>query len=245
MGYKSKRWKKILFSGGVFCALSVLGFAVYENHRLQEYRKKVIILEQQLNDWRREVYVAAEKLTKGTVLTEEKVYSAVRYSDCCQEKFITQAQLGLTVAQDIAEGTCLKTEMFYSALDDVREVFVDVAELPEHIQTGDRVDVRIRYNNAEEYVVISDKAVVKCESGKGMILRLTEEEILLLSSAVSDSEIYSNTRLYAVEYPEFEQLEPGNVTYIANREILSQLGREKTEGENRSALELRLLQKQK
>jgi len=87
--------------------------------------------------------------------------------------------------------------------------------------------------------------VVKCESGKGMILRLTEEEILLLSSAVSDSEIYSNTRLYAVEYPEFEQLEPGNVTYIANREILSQLGREKTEGENRSALELRLLQKQK
>ena len=75
-------------------------------------------------------------------------------------------------------------------------------------------------------------------------LELTEEEILLLSSAVSDSDRYKNTKLYVVEYPEYKQVETSTANYIATMEILVQLGREKTEGESRKALERRLLQEQ-
>ena len=127
--------------------------------------------------------------------------------------------------------------------EDVRQIFVAEAELAEHLETGDRIDVRIRYCNAEDYLILSDKILVKCETESGMVLELSEEEILLLSSAISDSRVYEGTKLYAVEYPENQKSEAGVVTYIANKDILLMLGRETTEGESRIALEQRLEQK--
>ena len=76
----------------------------------------------------------------------------------------------------------------------------------------------------------------------GMVLRLTEEEILLLSSAVADKDCYKGTNLYAVKYPEQEQMEEGSVNYIPNKEILGMLGLENTKGVLRTALEWRLEQ---
>ena len=123
---------------------------------------------------------------------------------------------------------------------DIREIYVAEAELPKHLETGDRIDVRIRYHNAEDYLVLTDKLLLKCENASGMVLELTEKEILLLSSAVSDCKTYGGTRLYAVAYPEDIQTEAGVVSYVANKDILLMLGTEQTEGERRIALEMRL-----
>jgi len=128
------------------------------------------------------------------------------------------------------------------AKEDVRQIFVSEAELAEHLVAGNRIDVRIRYDNAEDYLILSDKMLIKCEAESGMVLELSEEEILLLSSAIADGQRYEGTRIYAVSYPENQQLEAGTVTYIANENILRMLGRETTEGESRIALEQRLKQ---
>ena len=126
--------------------------------------------------------------------------------------------------------------------EDVREVFVAEAELAGHLQTGDRIDIRIRYFNAEDYLVLADKILVKCDTDSGMVFELSEKEILMLSSAISDCRLYEKTKLYAVAYPEYQRLEAGTVNYIANREIQLILGTETTEGESRTALEQRLEQ---
>ena len=76
-----------------------------------------------------------------------------------------------------------------------------------------------------------------------MVLALTEEECLLISSAVSDTREFTKTKLYIVEYPEYDQKEKGQATYLANHDVLLQLGKEKTKGESRRALEQRLMQK--
>ena len=48
--------------------------------------------------------------------------------------------------------------------------------------------------------------------------------------------------MYAVKYPEQEQMEVSDVNYIPNREILGMLGIENTKGVVRAALESRLEQ---
>ncbi len=220
------------------------GAAIQEYRWLQQCSQERNALKEQLDSYRHTVYVAVEPLAKGTILTGEMVYQEIRYSDALQEEFITEEAFGMALSQDIAEGDCLMADMLFTAEDDVREIFISEVEIPAYIKDGDRSDIRIRYGNAEDYIVLADKILMKCESGTGMVLELTEEEILLLSSAISDKKHYADTKLYAVTYPMYSQTEAGRVSYIANREILTLLGREKTEGESRTALEERLMQKQ-
>lgn len=139
--------------------------------------------------------------------------------------------------------SCQEVEIIQgSGEKDIREIYIAEAELSGHLETGDRIDVRIRYHNAEDYLVLADKLLVKYENGSGMVLTLTEKEILLLSSAISDCKVYEGTKLYAVAYPEDIQAEAGNMSYVANKNVLLMLGTEQTEGESRIALEMRLEQ---
>lgn len=124
--------------------------------------------------------------------------------------------------------------------EDVRELYVAEAEVAEYLVTGDKVDVRIRYSNAEDYLILKDKVIVRCGSGNGIVLEVSEPEILLLASAIADSQIFKGTKLYTVAYPERQMLEAGTVNYIANNDVLRMLGKETIEGESRIALEERL-----
>lgn len=239
-GRRKKVWKRTgivcLVSAGVL--LGACSAVLYRNLELCREQKNT--LEARLQSYERLVYVAEEKLPKGTVISGEKVRQELRYTDMPGDVFMTEAEFGMTVVTDIPEGTCLVNAMLCSPEGDVREVFFDDAEVAEHLQTGDRVDVRIRYGNAEDYKVLTDKILWRSDSGNGIVLELSEEEILMLSSAIADGQKYDNTALYVVEYPEYRQTETGAVTYIANWEILRLLGRENIEGENRIALEQRL-----
>ncbi len=241
-GYKKKNWKRV----GVVVLVLITGVsssaALYVNCQKKAYREKAESLENQLKSYQRVVYVAAEKLPKGSVLVQEKLWQEIRYSDFPQEEFISETSFGMQLVHDVAEGTCITVSMLQPSGENVREVFIEEAELSEHIKAGDRIDLRIRFDNAEDYVVLADKCLIKCTEERGMVLELTEEEILILSSAVADSKRYKNTKLYVVEYPEYEQIAPGTVTYMPNKEILILLGKEIKEGESRGALEQRLMQ---
>lgn len=241
--HKKKVRRYTLWTISVLCLLLSAGIAVMEYQWLEQKNYEIERLELQLESYRKEIYVAVEKLPKGTVLTEDKVCRETRYSDCLQEEYITESEFGAVVVQDIAQGTCLTKNMFYSVENDARQVYVSETEIPNHVMSGSRIDIRIRYKNAEDYIVLADKTVIQCNPENGMVLELTEEEILLLSSALYDRTLFDNTKLYVVTYPEYRQMESGRVTYIANKEILTILGREKSEGESRSALEKRLMQK--
>ncbi len=242
--YKKNRWKRVVSAGLVSASVAAGSIAVLEYQKAGEYLLEKEKLEAQLDSYRHMVYLAAEKIPKGTVLDETMVYQEIRYSDLSDREFITEEAFGKTLAVDVAEGICLRPDMLYSEQGNVREVFISEVELPEHLATGDRIDIRIRYENAEDYIVLVDKVLTRCESGNGMLLKLSEDEILFLASAVTDSGNYTGTKLYAAEYPEYAVIDRAQVNYIAKREILALLGREKTEGESRAALEERLLQNQ-
>jgi len=231
-------------AGLVFsCMCSAYGI-LWLQRELQTVCQERDLVMEQLEFYRHTVFVAEEKLPKGSRLTEDKLYQEIRYSDLPQEEFITEQEFGMVLAMDIPAGTYLTKQMVCEEQHSVKEIFLSEVKFTEHLQTGDRIDVRIRYANAEDYVILADKAITKQETGNGMLLYLTEEELLLLASAIADSGEYGSTWLYAVRYPEYEASAKTQVTYIANHDVLKLLGREKTEGESRTALERRLMQKQ-
>ena len=239
MKYNRKKRRVIILCLLFGVTISVI---VYGCYGWKKSKREVCILQEQLDLYERMVYVAAEKLPRGTILTKDKLDMQIRYSDYPEEAFISEKELGMTVSLDIEEGTCLMDFMVCESEDRTREFYLDGLEIPEHVQKGDRVDIRIRYGNAEEYIVLANKIIINCHSDDGVVICLTEEEFLMISSAVTDTELFRKAKLYLVEYPEYVELESSRINYIANKDVLLLLGREKTEGESRNALEKRLMQ---
>ncbi len=242
--YKKVKWKTVIITGMVVALGITVSIAVFEYKALKQCIQVKNELEEQIASYGKAVYVAAEKLPKGTVLTEEMLCKEIRYSDVPLQEFMSEDAVGMTLLFDVPEGTCLMNNMLFQSISTERELFISEVEVAEHLQTGDRIDVRIRYKNAEDYIVLADKIMERCGSGNGMVLHLSEEEILMLASAITDSRDFTGTRLYAAGYPEYEVTAPAQKTYFANHEILALLGRKKQEGESRTALEERLLQEQ-
>ncbi len=239
-GHRKKYWK---WAGVLFLLLLVIlagTVAWYENRRRQEYQEALEDVNQQLTNYQHIVYLAANSLPKGTVLTEENTRKEIRTIDQNAECLLSEEDLGAVVICDIPEGVCLMKLMVQEKEKEYREMFLADVELPGHLLTGDRIDVRIRYSNAEDYVVLSDKLLLSCEQGVGMVLPMTEEEILLFSSALADYEEYEKTKLYAVKYPEFCQTEDSVVNYPAVPEILEMLEAPEVQAIEREALEQRL-----
>lgn len=241
-GYRIRKWKAVGIIGVIIFAVLTSVATLWKENELRKCLYEKRALEEQINSFKHMVYVASEKISKGTIVTEEIIHQEYRYSDLPNVEFVTEDAFGQIVAVDVAEGTCLTTDMLYAEEKNAREVFISEAEIPDYMQSCDRIDLRIRYANAEDYIVLADKTMVQCEPAKGMVLQLTEEEILLLSSAIADCKTYDDTKLYVVKYPTFEYSGDGTVNYIANQEILVLLEKEKTEGESRNALEERLMQ---
>ncbi len=87
-----------------------------------------------------------------------------------------------------------------SGKTDEKWVEIDYVEMPKNQQSGDWVDVRIRFANGEDYTVLTDVRVLSVYE-KACMLELKEEEILRLSSALVDQGSCEGSRLYAVTLP--------------------------------------------
>lgn len=120
-----------------------------------------------------------------------------------------------------------------------REVFLSSVSVGEFLQEGDCIDVRISYQTGEDYVVLSDKELLLCES-TGIVLSLSEREIELLSSAMTDVKRYPETELYAVRYPDAGAMDESRIFYLPNEDVARLIGWNEKEVQSRKKLEERL-----
>ena len=239
-GHKRRNWKVIVISVLVFMLVVSICIVVQGYQWLQQSNMALENVNQQLMSYRKVLYVAVAELPVGTVLSEENVRQEVRYTDQRQEDFITEEAFGLELKEQVAEGSSLMRRMLKQTADNVREVYITDIELAKHLENGTCVDVRIRYSNAEDYTVLVNKVLQLSEDRAGVVLKLTEEELLLLSAAVADCYTYDRTKLYAVKYPEYHYTACGTVNYIATHEVLKMLGETVEKERERDALEQRL-----
>ena len=102
--------------------------------------------------------------------------------------------------------------------DDLRYIEYNMLTLSTTANIGSVIDVRLTLPNGLDLIVISKKEI-KSIIGNTIGLNLTEEEILMMESAIVEAYIMKASKLYATEY-----IEPGNQgaalnTYVPTDEV--------------------------
>ena len=110
---------------------------------------------------------------------------------------------------DIPKGTVITEKMLAlksEAVTDTnsinstyRLVEYSMIMLPTELQKGDTIDVRISYPNGQDFIVAAKKVVEKSDS-TSIWLKLREDEILKMNSAIIESYSVEGAKLYAVNY---------------------------------------------
>ena len=136
--------------------------------------------------------------------------------------FITSPIAGYKSKLDLKEGTILTRSMLFqdeNASDDsLRYVEYSMITLPSNIIQGDYVDIRLRLPNGQDLIVLSQKQIMSC-IGKTIGLNLTEEEMLVLNSAIVEAYIITSSELYLTTYIEPGIQEAATATYVPTDEV--------------------------
>ena len=124
---------------------------------------------------------------------------------------------------NLVEGTILTYSMLFedeATPTTQRYVEYNMITVPAALDTGEYVDIRFRLPNGQDLIVISKKEIIST-NGNIIGLYLTEEEILLLNSAIVESYIMTPaSELYTATYTEPGMQEKSTYTYSPRKEVV-------------------------
>ena len=80
-----------------------------------------------------------------------------------------------------------------------KEYYIDYVIVGDAQETDKFLDIRIRFPNGEDYIVLTDKSITYMTEN-GFYMYLDEKEVHMLSSARTDVEVYGGAMLYLSSY---------------------------------------------
>ena len=122
---------------------------------------------------------------------------------------------------DLPAGTVLGQSLIYldtTVSKTTRLVEYNMLTLPSTIKVGDYVDVRFTMPSGQDYIVLAKKQV-KGIKNTTVSFYLTEDEILMMSSAIVESYIMEASDLHIVQYVEAGTQDAPTPTYSINEEV--------------------------
>ena len=129
---------------------------------------------------------------------------------------------------DIPKGTVITEKMLAlksEAVTDTnsinstyRLVEYSMIMLPTELQKGDTIDVRISYPNGQDFIVAAKKVVEKSDS-TSIWLKLREDEILKMNSAIIESYSVEGAKMYAVNYTQPGVQAAANANYPVSDKV--------------------------
>lgn len=164
----------------------------YENGTNQNY----------LNKYTKLVTVPNKDIVQGQVITSDMlVQKRIHISTVPTGALDLSKVSGQVAKYNISANTPITSNMVASNLltADVREQEINTVLMPSDLVEGDYIDIRITYPNGTDYVVLSQKIVDKI-ANQTMWIKLSEDERLLLNSAVVDSYLTQGSKIYATKY---------------------------------------------
>lgn len=135
-------------------------------------------------------------------------------------KTLQEDDLSGKTEQDLEEEELKQPERIKEAwYGDERAVDITAFQLGESTLEGDLVDVRIRYPDGEEFIVLSKRACYQLDKEEQKVtMWLREEEILRLSSSMVDAAVMEGM-LYTVRYHREIEQKASKITYFPREEI--------------------------
>ncbi len=168
----------------------------YENGTNKKYNER----------FTKSVVVANREIIQGEIITDDML-SVVKNININtipnQSSTFTDkgAVVGNTAKYNIPAKVTLTTDMITDEIvsADIRSQEVNTVLMPSDLAQDEYVDIRIMYPNGTDYIVLQQKKIDKIID-QTFWLTLTEDERLLLNSAVVDSFLTQGTKLYATKY---------------------------------------------
>lgn len=122
---------------------------------------------------------------------------------------------------NLQAGTILTRSLIYkdtTVNKSTRLMEYNMITLPSTLRVGDYIDVRFTVPSGQDYIVLSKKQVMGLKETT-VTLYLTEDEILMMSSAIIESYIMSASDLHAVQYVEAGMQDASIPTYSINADV--------------------------
>ncbi len=232
---KPRRFKTILaFLIGLSVSLVLLAGGLYWYQWQQSAMREQISVETRLkveSDWMADhpvevVYAFTADMKAGRVLNEQDLALMEIGSGTMPLDVVRTPEdaIGRVMRNDVKAGTLCMQSLIYQPgdyPDDARIQEYTAVRLPQRLEKGQTVDVRVMFPNGLDFVVLSKKNVLdlqRDETGIGNLVWLTvsEQELLRMSSAVVDAFLHPGTVLYAVTYVAPDVQGAAAVTYPAN-----------------------------
>lgn len=215
---KKRQYVILLFVYLVLIVCGVFGGAAYYVKQTKnKYEKKLTETYNLIRQNTRQVYVAVRDIKVGELIREDML--EVRRILCSQDEelLFSIEDIGKEAVADIQAGTFLnKTFVNQSGIvDGLREICYRSIDLTENVCNLDVVDIRIRYPDGADYIILSGKRIL-LEEGMPVgscCLRVNEEELLLMSAALVDAERNDGAQIYTSRYPEPAIQKKSVVTY--------------------------------
>ena len=228
----SKRLKRPLsvkeiakrIAAGLLCVILPAGIFTGYLKVKSIYEDRIEIMSEALQQYTVTVYVASAEIKAGDIITGTTVTVTETLSGQDRKNFMSETDIGHKALVDIPAGThILKNMIAEEAMgDSKREVEFSLNLAGENIKEGDYTDIRLRYPNGEDYIVVSKSCISRIDTVKGYLyLKLSPDEIHLMSSALVDCFLKSGTYLYTTKYIAASYQEPSFVTYTPNEDVLS------------------------
>ena len=211
MKKKSKfPWFFVLF---LFVASHIASYWYFNIYSEGLYKEQAETLQSEINAHKAQIYTAITDISAGTQITMEHVQAAEGYITNRTALF-TASDLGRTAIADIPLGTTLSSCMVYDQnvaagnTAQYEEIF-----FPNTADIGSYVDIRIRFKNGSDYIVIPKTRLSGISENGISLLTLTEAEHQFLSSALVDASLYE-AKVYATIYSSPETQVANRVTYV-------------------------------
>ncbi|MCR4720865.1 MAG: hypothetical protein K5655_03980 [Lachnospiraceae bacterium] len=108
--------------------------------------------------------------------------------------------------------------------EDEREISFGPIGIGPNIKTGDFIDVRLMCADGTDYIVVSKKELMDYNASTGMsVIRVRENELLTLNSAMADRNNIPGVTLYAVRYVDPSLQSAADISYLPNEAVRSQI----------------------
>ena len=167
-----------------------------------------------------------QDVADASVVPENVATSSDFYSDEGQ----SQPRSDLVAKIDLKAGTLLTKDMLTTSSEkvtnDLRKQEYNMLSLPTDLVDGDFVDVRIRFGNGQDYIVVSKKQVsipeIAGAPAEGVInINLSEDESIAMSSAIIELYQLKAVEMYVSRYTDPGMQVAATPTYPVSSESLN------------------------
>lgn len=198
---KKKMFQGIAIGAAVgIVGMGIMGFFMYRT--VKSYREGTNASYNA--KYTENVAVLTKDVIQGETITDDIVTFVRVHKSTIPANAITDkvgSAIGKVAKYSIAANVPVTDNMLTEDIisSDVRSQEINSIVMPSDLSEGECVDIRIMYPNGTDYIVLAQKIIKKIENTT-MWLELSEDERLLLNSAIVDSYLNQGTKLYATKY---------------------------------------------